>query len=55
MRKRECECLGGLISNAKFQCLGMSWGCCDNGLKEMQSMVEGEAESGREREKNLIL
>ena len=25
---------GGLFSNAKFQCLGMSWGCYDNGLKE---------------------
>ena len=29
---------GGLVSNAKFQCLGMIWGCCDNGLKERQRM-----------------
>ena len=29
---------GGLVSNAKFQCLGMSWGYCDNGLKERQRM-----------------
>ena len=50
---------GALVSNAKFQCLGMSWGCCDNGLKERQRKVEGEVESGsctrereRERKKN---
>ena len=28
---------GGQIAS-KFQCLGMSWGCCDNGLKERQRM-----------------
>ena len=34
-----CVCVfRGLVSNAKFQCSGMSWGCYDNGLKEMQSM-----------------
>ena len=29
---------GGLVSNAKFQCLGMIWGYYDNGLKERQRM-----------------
>ena len=28
---------GGLVSNAKFQCLGMSWGCCDNGREIIRS------------------
>ena len=41
---------GGLVSNAKFQCLGMSWGCCDNGLKERQRRQLRRGE----REKTLI-
>ena len=38
---------GGLVSNAKFRCLGMSWGCCDNGLKERQrrQLRRGEREN----------
>ena len=47
---------GGQIAS-KFQCLGMSWGWCDNGLKERQRWVKGEAESGScvgEREKKNL-
>ena len=50
---------GGSVSNAKFQCLGMSWGCCDNGWRRGREWVEGEAKSGncageREREKKNL-
>ena len=37
---------GGLVSNAKFQCLGMSWGCYDNGLEKRQKATTAQ---GRER------
>ena len=42
--------VGGLVSNAKFQCLGKSWSCCDNGLKERQRRQLRRGE----REKKLI-
>ena len=48
-----CVCVfRGLVSNAKFQCSGMSWGCYDNGLKERQRVA---VVQGREREKKIIL